>query len=179
MRCSSNNGSVNRDEVWRRVAPLYEAVVRQVMMRLELEDDDPARDALHAVVARIAAGTPPTLRDWKTYLTKCAVNQHRHGHRNGHLTFFSELAPRERQRIFEEIPGSDRNPSEIAALQELKSMAMAELAKLPAQQQVVLRLWMTDRTTSEIADALGKRPATVRSLLRHGLAALRRKFRVA
>lgn len=51
------------------------------------------------------------------------------------------------------------------------------LAALPARQRAALVLrYYNDWTEQHIADALGARPSTVRSLIARGLAALRRSF---
>lgn len=178
MKKRRSNGAISREEMWRRVLPVYEPVIRRARRNLRLRDEEEAREALHSVLARVAVH-PTALEDWRQYLTRCAVNEIRHDH-NGKRreTLFSELSREERQRLFEERPGPWRDPSEIAAQHELESMAVAEVWKLPPRRRAVLLLWMDQFKTCEIADILSLRPATVRSDLRHGLKALRKKLRV-
>lgn len=179
MRKKRSNSAISREEMWRRVVPVYEPVIRRTTRDLRLRDEEAAREALHSILARIAV-RPTALEDWRQYLTRCAVNQIRHEHnRKRRETLFSELSREERRRLFEERPGDWPDPSEIAAKNEMESMVVAEVWKLPARRRAVLLLWMNKFKTDEIADIMGLRPATVRSNLRHGLKALRKKFSMA
>jgi len=178
MKKKRTNGAITRDEMWRRVEPVYDEVLSRAAEKLELDDPEDVRDPLHTVLARIAPH-PKELRDWKPYLTRCTVNEVRSRHTDKREVSFTELSREERQRLFEERAGDWPDPWEIAAKHELEAKAMAELWKLPPQQRTVMLLRINGLSTREIAQRLGVRPTTVRSLWRYGLRTLRRKFGVA
>lgn len=66
---------------------------------------------------------------------------------------------------------------EIAALAAFTATLPPVIATLPLrQQQVVIGRYYEGRTCEELAQVLEVQPATVRSLLRDGLASLRQKL---
>lgn len=178
MKKNRTNGAITRDEMWRRVEPIYEEILPRVAKKLELDDPEDVREPLHTVLARIAR-RPKELREWKPYLIRSTINEIRHGHKNRREVSFSELSPEERRHLFEERAGDCREPWEIASQRELEAKAMAELWKLPPQQRTVILLRINGLSTAEIARQLGIRPTSVRSHWRHGLKTLRSKFRMA
>lgn len=178
MKKKRINHAITRDEMWRRVEPIYEEILPRAAKKLDLDDPEDVREPLHTVLERMARH-PKELRNWKQYLTRSAINEIRHSHKNKREVSFSELSPEERQRLFEERAGDWRQPWEIAAQHELEARAMAELWKLPAQQRTVILLRINGHSTEEIARQLGLRPSSVRSNWRHGLKTLRSKFRMA
>lgn len=92
-----------------------------------------------------------------TYLRTCVVNATRAHHRR---------TARERSHFPEVV--TETVAAETPTL-------MDALARLPHKQRVALTLrYYEDRPDTEIAEILGCRPATVRSLIHRGLAALRR-----
>lgn len=174
-----NNGkkdAAERDELWGRVMPLYEELILRLKKRLDEKDDDVARDALHTVLVRLAKGKSWEFEDWKTYLTKCAVNEHHHEYRNGRLILFSELSKEDRGRLYE-IPGPERTPADQAAEREISAILWKEIEKLPRRQRQVMTLDLEERTEEEIRAILGvKSLATVRSHRRKAFARLRKKL---
>jgi RNA polymerase sigma factor (sigma-70 family) len=66
------------------------------------------------------------------------------------------------------------------AMEQVREMLPQAIAKLPQRQrQVVIWRYYEHRSFEDIAEALGVRVATTRSLLRHGLNGLRRAFAAA
>lgn len=98
-----------------------------------------------------------TVREPAAYLRTCVVNACRAHHRS---------VGRERAR-YAGLVADDVAPE--------TPIVLDALAKLPYRQRaaLVLKYW-EDRPDDEIAAALGCRPATVRSLVHRGLAALRK-----
>ncbi len=72
-------------------------------------------------------------------------------------------------------PAADPSPEESAVATETAALVAAAVTLLPPQQRavVVLRTW-EGMSYGEIAEALGRTEATVRSHMHHGLAALRK-----
>lgn len=168
--------TAKRDEFWGRVQPLYERLVLGLKKRLKKQDEDVGRDALHTVFVRLVEGRPKDVQDSKIYLTKCAVNEHRHGHRNGRLVFFSELSNEDREGL-DDIRAPGRTPAEEAAERECWTRLREEIARLPKRQRQVLTLDLEERTDDEIRVVLGlKSVASVRSHRRYAIAKLRKKF---
>jgi RNA polymerase sigma-70 factor (sigma-E family) len=82
------------------------------------------------------------------------------------------LRRRETERRHRELdpPMPQDSPLELIELHEA-------LASLPARQRVVVVLrYFADRSDAEIAESLGCRPATVRSLAHRGLGRLRKEL---
>lgn len=80
----------------------------------------------------------------------------------------------------EETIGAVATPAYEDSLiaEELRSALPAAIARLPHRQRlVVVWRYYDNRSFEEIAEELQVKPATVRSLLRHGIAALRIRFR--
>jgi len=97
------------------------------------------------------------VREPAAYLRRSVVNACNSHHRR---------AGRERERF----PGLVRD-TVVAE----DTVALDALASLPHRQRAALVLrYYEDRTDAEIADVLGCRPATVRSLVHRGLASLRK-----
>jgi RNA polymerase sigma-70 factor (ECF subfamily) len=69
----------------------------------------------------------------------------------------------------------DPSPAEMAIATETATLVASAVAQLPPQQRmvVVLRVW-EGLSYAEIADAVGRAEATVRSNMHHGLAAMRK-----
>src|SRR5207249_7428036 len=83
-------------------------------------------------------------------------------------------------RVFEALdndppPAHDPSPADTAIATETATIVAAAVAQLPAQQRavVVLRVW-DGLSYAEIAEAVGRTEATVRSHMHHGLTALRK-----
>lgn len=98
-----------------------------------------------------------TVRTPGAYLRTSVVNGSRMHHRR---------TTRERARFADLVP---------TAVQPETIVVLDALADLPVRQRAALVLrYYEDRPEAEIAEILGCRPATVRSLVRRGLAALRK-----
>jgi RNA polymerase sigma-70 factor (ECF subfamily) len=73
-----------------------------------------------------------------------------------------------------EIPSREPGPEATAVADIERAALVAELARLPADYQKVLRLRLLERRpTAEVAEILGRRPDAVRQLQRRALVALR------
>ena len=72
-------------------------------------------------------------------------------------------------------PAPDPSPTDTAIATETATLVAAAVAQLPPQQRavVVLRVW-DGLSYAEIAEAVGRTEATVRSHMHHGLTALRK-----
>src|SRR5947208_814512 len=72
-------------------------------------------------------------------------------------------------------PAPDPSPADTAIATETATLVAAAVAQLPPQQRavVVLRVW-DGLSYAEIAEAIGRTEATVRSHMHHGLTALRK-----
>jgi RNA polymerase sigma factor (sigma-70 family) len=85
--------------------------------------------------------------------------------------------------LYEEIPTKEdptKKWDDEILLQQIRSLLPASIARLPTRQrQVVLWRYYDHLSFEEIAERLDIQPATVRSLLRHGMNALRRLFQEA
>jgi RNA polymerase sigma-70 factor (ECF subfamily) len=103
-------------------------------------------------------------RPFKPWLYQIALNKCRE-------------AMRSRRRVVplqvEAVEVAD-GPAESAIATETAALVGAAVTRLPSQQQavVVLRIW-DGLSYAEIADLLGRKEATVRANMHHGLAALR------
>ena len=84
------------------------------------------------------------------------------GHRSGRVTLLGAVAGR--AATIARLPAWAALPAAIAGLSE-------------RQRQMVIWRYYEDRSFEEIAGLLQTQPATVRSLLRHALANLRRRMR--
>jgi DNA-directed RNA polymerase specialized sigma24 family protein len=114
--------------------------------------EDVVQDAFEQLHARRAEVRSPG-----AYLRTSIVNGSRMHHRR---------AARERARFADLLP---------LGVQPETTVVLDALARLPHRQRAVLVLrYYDDRPESEIAELLGCRPATVRSLAARGLAALRK-----
>ena len=108
-------------------------------------------------------------RSFKNWLYAIALNKCREAFRRG---------PAPAQPFAEEpvAPASaSPSPVETAIATETANRVAAGVARLPAQQRlvVVLRVWQ-ELSYAEIADLLGLTEATARSHMHHALAALRK-----
>jgi RNA polymerase sigma factor (sigma-70 family) len=118
-----------------------------------------AEDAVHEVFLRCASRLA-TLDHPASYLRTAVVNECRTQHRRY-------------VRARDEVGGTDPAtlPHELVEVQE----ALATLT--PRQRAVVVLRHVVDLPDDQIADALGCRPSTVRSLHRRALAHLREELR--
>src|SRR5262249_55875039 len=106
-------------------------------------------------------------RPFKAWLYAIALNKCR-------------AAFRARPNLFTEFdddppPATDPSPADTLIATETASLVAAAVAQLPPQQRaiVVLRVW-DGLSYAEIAEAVGRTEATVRSHMHHGLTALRK-----
>ena len=85
--------------------------------------------------------------------------------------------PRSRRRVVTRLPRRRSPSAQHLVLSDARDPDFRDgrvIATLPARQQTVVVLrYYGDWTTAEIADALGTRPGTVKSLLHRALARLR------
>lgn len=169
---------VTRKQIERELEQRYEPITRTVLVRFGLRDEDDARDAVHAVALRLLSKGALRVGNWGKFLSKAAVNQHRHDQKNGRTVLFTELSKDEQQRIAEETPGPLKSPATLAAEDHWKALIQTEVAKLAPRQRAVVTLWSQNFTHKQIASELGlKSPAISRSTLRDGLAALEKLLR--
>jgi RNA polymerase sigma-70 factor (ECF subfamily) len=118
---------------------------------------------------------PMPFRPW---LFKIAHNKCREILRKRRMPLYGDLTGAD---ITQNEPASAAPPSpgplETAVAQETGTIVAAAVAKLPDRQRaaVVMRLW-NGMSFSEIAAALGIRPATVRTNLHHALARIRQEL---
>ena len=72
-------------------------------------------------------------------------------------------------------PAADPPPEDTLVATETAALVSAAVTRLPPRQRavVVLRIW-EEMSYADIAEALGRTEATVRSNMHHGLAALRK-----
>ena len=143
-------GSETLEELWRRE---YPPMVR--LARALVDSPDRAEEIVQDAFAH-------TLRRWSSlerpgaYLRTSVVNGAR-----------SELRKREvRRRV---LPG--RSPATTPAADEYLADALAGLS--PKRRIVLVLRYYADTPDDEIAELLGVRPATVRSLAARGLSDLR------
>ncbi len=120
---------------------------------------DTSQDVVHDVFARVGhrlAG----IEDPVPYLRRCVINEVRSRHRR------SVLAQRHAR-------DGDVDAVDDHELAELRDV----LLRLPTRQRaaIVLR-YLYQLPETDIADALGCRPSTVRTLVKRGLAQLRREL---
>lgn len=171
-------GDARRKRIAREIEQRYEPITQRVLVRFGLRDEDDARDAVHTVAIRLLSKGAPRVRNWGKFLSKAAINQHRHDQKNGKVVLFSELSKDEQQRIAEETPGPLKSPATLVAEADWKALIQTELAMLAPRQRAVVTLWSQNFTHKQIAAELGlKSPATSRSTLRDGLAALEKLLR--
>jgi RNA polymerase sigma-70 factor (ECF subfamily) len=109
-------------------------------------------------------------RPFRSWLYAIAANKCHAAARGRRLTAFS----------FEDEPSwgppaSDPSPEDTLVATETAALVAAAVTRLPPQQRavVVLRIW-EGMSYAEIAEAVGRSEATVRSHMHHGLAALRK-----
>lgn len=161
-----------RKEIARELEQRYERLVQKVRTRFELQDDTEARESVHELALRLLSRGTARVRNWGWFLSKAAVNQHRHAHRNGRTVLFDDLFKDEQERITDELAGPAPSPAAVAGEVDWNAVIQAEVAKLAPQQRRVVTLWSQNFTHHQIADTLGLQGATSRSTLRDGLAAL-------
>ena len=91
-------------------------------------------------------------------------------------TFLSRWRVLRRQPAFEALGDRPATSDEFAGVDSRDALRRA-MASLPRLQRAVLVLgYLDDLPDEEIAELLGRRPATVRSLRHRGLQALRRQL---
>lgn len=140
------------DEYRERYAPLVRIAATMLGSRAEAEEV--VQDAFIA-----AARQWPRVREVRPYVRRAVVN--------GATGVLRRRAVAERRPA--DAPPADA-PSQLVELRDL-------LLALPARQRAVLVLrFVDDLTDDEIADTLGCRRATVRSLSARGLAAIRKEL---
>ena len=106
-------------------------------------------------------------RPFKSWLYAIALNKCRADFRTHHGPFAG---------LDDEPPlAPDPSPADTVIATETATLVAAAVAQLPPQQRavVVLRVW-DSLSYAEIAEAVGRTEATVRSHMHHGLAALRK-----
>jgi RNA polymerase sigma factor (sigma-70 family) len=83
----------------------------------------------------------------------------------------------EGESVERQLPAVEENWDENLVAEEVKDALPAAIARLPHRQRlVVVWRYYDARSFEEIAEQLQVKPATVRSLLRHGIAALRQQL---
>jgi RNA polymerase sigma factor (sigma-70 family) len=130
-------------------------------------DRDAAQDLTQAVFEKLGRRGSADIEDLPVYARRALVNLHR--------TEWRRTAVRRRSLVrlagLADTHPHDRDPVDATYVRDAVGQA---LGVLPARQRaaIVLRYY-EDRDDRQIADLLGCRPATVRSLLARGRAALR------
>jgi len=163
--------------VW-EIERAYGPLVHTVSARFQLRDEDDGREAVHTVAVRLLSKGVPRVGNWRRFLSKAAVNQHKSAQQEKKTVLMSELSEDEQRRIVEEVPSHVKSPATLAAEADLQAVIQAEVAKLAPRQRAVLTLWSRDFTHKEIVATLGlENEATSRSTLRNGLAALGKRLR--
>ena len=172
------SGDAARDALFAEFQPLVQRLMRQYADNAELRQDLPG-EIFHRFCCLYEAYDPSRGIPLRPYmvrmLTASVYNFMRSNwrHQNRELQMLPEVG---------EDPayaGEDGTPEWIQSLwmQETLAQLPAVIAQLPArQQQVVIWRYYHALSFEEIADKLLVRPATVRSLLRHAIAHLRRKL---
>jgi RNA polymerase sigma-70 factor, ECF subfamily len=113
-------------------------------------------------------------RPFRPWLYQIALNKCRAAFRRRTLTSGNPFAA----GALDVAPDPGPSPSDTALAAETQGRVAAAVARLPVQQRavLVLRVW-SDLSYAEIADALGRSEATVRSHMHHALAHLRAELK--
>jgi RNA polymerase sigma factor (sigma-70 family) len=171
---SAPSPALERDALFAEFQPLVQRLVRQYGTTPELRED--LRGEIYFRFCELLAAYDPgrgiPLRPYLVrMLTASVYTYSRSGWRSQKREVSMERFPAEE-------PSQSEDPSEAWAeamlQQEVITALPAAIARLPMRQKrVVIGRYYEGRAFEELAEELAIRPATVRSLLRHGINNLR------
>lgn len=170
--------------VGQQLAQVYDKTLAGLTARLKIKPDriEDAQDAMQeAVVSILTAharrGPKSSIRNGEAYLIQAAINAYLKERGRRRPLLFSDLPKGATAAILEELPGREEDPADFAARREMEALLGLSIESLPARQRSVLGAVRRGRTHIEISRTLKLGSvATSRSLLRHGLSRLMRRF---